>query len=59
MMVRAAEASVDTVIQQEGARVRLEVSWDVIIGNGVSDCYSSPGGRDVGSFDDPQRQLQL
>ena len=55
VMVRAAEASVDTVIQQEGARVRLEVSRDVIIGNHVSDCYSSPGGRDVGSFDDSQR----
>ncbi len=38
VLVRAAEASVDTVIQQEGARVRLEVSCGVIIGNDVSDC---------------------
>ena len=34
-MVRAAEASVDTVIQQEGARVRLEV----INESDISDCY--------------------
>lgn len=35
MMVRAAEASVDTVIQQEGLRVRLEV----INESDINDCY--------------------